>query len=763
MTFKLILKNIKGQLALNISLTILLSITITITLVASLLITGVNRLHDQAIVNVNGPQIIAYYEDTNLSNQEVEEHFANSEDIEKIDIIEMFQIKTIKNLPSELDSFVLLKTVYNPEYIDYNIITSKPTNDLADNEVYLPLFLRNNYEEGDVIISNDDIELKVVGFYEDPYLGSSFESSKTLLMNRNTFETINPHLKVSLVHLHFNDELTTKEITDFEKEYKHSSIYMFATTAQFKILSMMLPLMFSTILVAIALCLITVVTLVLIHTIKATIYNNYKEYGVMITLGFTRGYIIRTTILKNLFINTIAFIIGATASYFILPQIGNYVLYNTGMLWQNYFDFKILLVIFVILSLILSIISYISLRRIKRISVIRAISNKGPDYSFNSKVNINIIKLNSLPINIAYSVKKLLSNIRSYFSLLILSIVLTLTLVIVTSAFIAINDEDFVHNALGLPNSDLYISAQGANEDATQLIDEIDKKYEIKEYYITQLIPLNINDLNLSGIVYSSFDNVNDGTIVRGRFPTKPYEVTITPLISDKLEIGVSDTVTIAIDDTTEKYIVVGVAQSVAQAGNTLFIMDNESIPNEAFNVYNITFNDQSIVDEANDYIVDTYQEEFYVSKDSTFSIGDTTIISRIFLVISLIAYFVTVLFVAVISYMLAKMSIIKETRDIGILKSSGFSTKQIRVQFITRLKMLTVIGASIGIVIGKLYGMKLITPIFSAVGIAKLDDTSYWYTYLIPFTLMIFINLFFSFIATKKIKSIEIKDLINE
>ncbi len=145
------------------------------------------------------------------------------------------------------------------------------------------------------------------------------------------------------------------------------------------------------------------------------------------------------------------------------------------------------------------------------------------------------------------------------------------------------------------------------------------------------------------------------------------------------------------------------------------------------------------------------------------FSIGDMTIITRIFFVISLVAYFVTVLFVSIISYMLVKMSITKETRDIGILKSSGFTNKQIRVQFITRLKILTVIGATLGLIIGKLYGIKLITPIFSAVGIAKIEESFYWYTYLIPFTIMIFINLLFSFIATRRIKSIEIKDLMNE
>lgn len=763
MTFKLILKSIKGQLSLNIALVFLLSVAIAVTSVASLLFFGVNKLHDQAIKEINGPQVVVYYDETQWSDEELLNHFLNYKEIEKIDIIDTKVIENVKNLPSEVEHFDLLANVYNTESINYNILTSKQTLSLDNNEVYLPLFFKNHFKENDLIFLDNSRVFKVVGFYEDPYLGSSFEIGKTVLMNESTFNDVDSYFYLKVAYLHFNSDLTTKELSNFERDFNHPSIYMFATTNQFKILSMMLPLIFCTILMAIALCLIIVVGLVLIHTIKTTIYSNYREYGIMLTQGFTRNSIIRTSILKNIFINTLSFIIAVFLTFLILPRIGNYVLYNTGMLWKSNFNLQILLVIFISFNILLSIISYISLRSIKRISIIRAISNKGPDYSFNSRINIKITKLSRLPINIAFSVKKLLANIRNYLSLLILSVVLTLALVIVTTTLISINEDDFVYNVLGLPNSDIYLSTQSGNANSERYLKEINEKFEIESYYATQITSFTINDVNIVGIAYNSFDNVNKGNIVHDRFPQKSNEVAITPLVSDKLNIYVSDTVTIKTNDTIETYIVVGIIQSVAQAGNTIIIQDNDLIYTDQNLTYNIIFKDSTKIDDARDYIIDKYHNDFPVSRESMFSIGDMIIITRIFFIISLVAYFVTVLFVSIISYMLVKMSITKETRDIGILKSSGFTNKQIRVQFITRLKILTVIGATLGLIIGKLYGIKLITPIFSAVGIAKIEESFYWYTYLIPFTIMIFINLLFSFIATRRIKSIEIKDLMSE
>lgn len=63
-----------------------------------------------------------------------------------------------------------------------------------------------------------------------------------------------------------------------------------------------------------------------------SIYNNYKQYGIMLAVGFNRLQLFKITIVKNLFILTMAFIIGATITYLILPLIGDIVLFSSGLL-----------------------------------------------------------------------------------------------------------------------------------------------------------------------------------------------------------------------------------------------------------------------------------------------------------------------------------------------------------------------------------------------------------------------------------------------
>lgn len=772
MIFKLALKNIKSSLALNIALTSLLIVTFVMTFVSSLLLVGSEQIFTNSMEKLNGPDILIMYDNSELIDSELTEYIYDFDKVENVKLTEAAEIdsKFIENYPEGIEHLSLFAMVYEKEVTNYEIITSRATTELADNEIYLPLIYDSYYEEGDIVFLKGGIELEVVGFFEDPYSGGNFQQTKHTLMNQTTYDKVEPMIISKLAYAYIylngdiNEEVIKELITDIEDGYDGNAIYLVGSNSMFKALGLLLPILFCALLIIVSLCLFIIIILVLVHTIKTAIYSNYKQYGIMLAVGFKRKQLSHIIIIKNLIILTLSFIVASVIAYLVLPVIGNPIMYFSGLLWGNYFNFIIIFVIYLLVVIFITVISLFALRRLKGISIIRAISNKGPDFTFSGAIRINLEKYSSLPINVSLSLKKFLLNLRSYISLFILTIVLSIALVTITTVTFYVSEDGFVTDTLGLPDSDFYLilDSDADVEKVEQDIEEIDKKYEVEEFYMMQLNSFTINDSIILSRSYSDYDYVSEGVIIQGRFPNNENEVTITPATGDKLGIEVSDTVEIIINDKPEKFIVVGVAQSITNIGTSAFIQ-SEEINNAIYASYNIKLKNQGDIDEAISYIEDSYEGDFTVSKESIVSIGDISMMSSLFIVISIIVYIVTIIFIAIISYILSKISILKEINDIGILKSLGFTNKKIRYSYVLRLLFLTVIGTIIGVTLGNIFGTTIISNIFAAVGISQAQGEFNILMILLPILIMIIVNLFFTYMSTRIINRLEIKELVNE
>ena len=144
-----------------------------------------------------------------------------------------------------------------------------------------------------------DVVFTVKGFYEDPFMGSSMIGMKGFLICQEDHDTIVEIIQSSsidalardgaMLHIFSNREITTAALNQtINEQTSLPSFTEFVHTAQ-AIQGFMLILQnaFSGLLIALSVVLLAAVLVVLSHSIGSTIEADYKNMGILKTVGFT--------------------------------------------------------------------------------------------------------------------------------------------------------------------------------------------------------------------------------------------------------------------------------------------------------------------------------------------------------------------------------------------------------------------------------------------------------------------------------------------
>ena len=155
-----------------------------------------------------------------------------------------------------------------------------------------------------------DVVFTVKGFYEDPFMGSSMIGMKGFLICLEDHDTIVEIIQSSsidalardgaMLHIFSNSEITTAVLNQtINEQTSLPSFTEFVHTAQ-AIQGFMLILQnaFSGLLIALSAVLLAAVLVVLSHSIGSTIEADYKNMGILKTVGFTSAALRRLQLLQ---------------------------------------------------------------------------------------------------------------------------------------------------------------------------------------------------------------------------------------------------------------------------------------------------------------------------------------------------------------------------------------------------------------------------------------------------------------------------------
>ncbi|MCL1807448.1 MAG: ABC transporter permease [Oscillospiraceae bacterium] len=650
---------------------------------------------------------------------------------------------------------------------------------LNQGEILLPLFYEDGYSLsiGEPLIIGRH-EFTITGFYEDPMFGSPMVGTRRAFIHESDFDNLYGNLGGMRVFVYvtinaerggaaYAEQLRTltQEIIRGDSGYTFNMI-------EIKQYSMMVSNLVAVILLSLALLSLMITLYVLRYAVLSSIEGNFVTFGAFKAVGFTGGQIRLAVMLQYALVCLLGSVAGVVVSIPLIPVIGALLLDSAGLIWSG--SLWVPAGVFVILAAVGLIcgITWLNTRKIRTISPVRAISfGRAPVY-FAKRLNLPLRRLSLLPLHVRMALKQMMTRRKQYTVLIIITALLTFMITFMGGTSKLLSDNRNVLRIFGFPREDVSIVLVRLNPEVigklNRVSEEIKADYPVEKVYNTLRINVSIEGSFVFALCYETFEGIGLIDPVSGRFPKYDNELALSPVTAERFGKGVGDTVVILdAEGDPVPFIVTGIVQNMNEVGQNISILtagiERISPGFDAWK-YSVIFKDGTDLETAAAEIKTHYEDDdiyIYITAESEAQMLDS--IRSVVDPTANISLTMTVILVALITLLLATIAIYREHTDIGIYKSTGYTSNQLRLQFSMRFLLVSLTGGLMGAGLSLLASDALISFIFGFFGVPKVRmDLGAAYR-LLPVALVCAITFAAAWLVSRRVRRVSGRNLITE
>lgn len=617
---------------------------------------------------------------------------------------------------SEADSVMENAFVKQNNSFDFLLDTDNQILHLSDGEIAVPLYHMQQYDlqVGDAVkIANGgfNMEFTISAFIRDAQMNPSIVTSKRFLVSDNDWETLKANIGESEYLIEF-ELYDIDRIGELENLYQNTALPQKGPAITYLLLKLMNSLtdgIVAAVIILIGILLIIIAALCLRFTLLATIEEDYQEIGVMKAIGIHSRDIRTLYLTKYVVMAAAACVCGYVLSLFvggIFTQ--NITLYMGGadkIPWNALLPFVGTGLVFAAVAAFCRLI----LRKFRRISAVEALrSGRSND---NSKLAHGMkLRSSSFPnVNVFLGVREVIGRFKIYGLLCFVFIVCAFLMVVPLNFLNTVESPEFI-SYMGAGRSDVRIDLQQTGD--------IEKRYGD----MVQTIQNDPDVIKYSALVTSSYKVLNNDDeyenikveigdfsifpleYVSGAAPKQKNEIALSSMNADELNKSVGDMLNLIVNGEERKLTVCGIYQDVTNGGKTAKAV----LPYTADNIlwYTVNLNVKAGTDMTAK--IDEYGAAFYPAKvtDMENYVSQTLggIIGQFRLAVKFALLFAVAIAV-LITAMFSKMLMAKDAAGISIMRSLGFSYRNIRMQYITRALSVLLIGVIAGMAVAVTLG----------------------------------------------------------
>ncbi len=782
----------------------LLSMLITISVMSMLGVSNnYNDAIDKAFKDIDRGVIFGTFHYGDFDD-ELEKKVLASESVESIEVYDKLLAKEFKcNGKTDGNGFNVLKFT-EPLYI-YNEAGTEFINEngsygdtfkLKKGEIYLPYGLKSEYsaKEGDRIqmdFLSGTREFTIRGFVQEPYMGSNVIGYKTVFISDEEFDEVfadcvglikdegdgwaagkicyvrpsekaNPSPDMMLRELNLETKFDDMALSTITRETSEHYSGMF--------INVIMAVIFG-----FAALLLIVFLIIAGHNISTEIDLDYKNLGILKSLGLTSSRMRYVYMIEYLFVELIGINLGVAASIPVERWMSRLFFDMTGILPLK--NVPILESIIFGLGLFVVTALYILLftRRIAKVKPVKAITSGKDDFYFENRLNMPITKRG---LGVSLGLRQITAAPKRYISIFIVTTLLIFTVITaeLMSGFIKSKNALI---SMGEPYCELQFAyKEHDSKDRVKVsdVEDIVKKYTDIEgrMYKTHLY-LSINGESVLTIIKAYPDEFS--SIYEGREVKYDNEIVITDYISKLMDVHIGDTVTIGREKFSEEYVIVGIFQTMSDTGKAISMsLDGLSRlredPSKKYTVndlsmYGVVLKDDSKVEEMASEIESKYGDDLKV-KGTKFEDmdGDDEFTGGFYAAsdgVGFIIYVLTFVFALVTVVMVCAKSFVQERTDIGISKAVGFKVRKIRMQFAARFAILSLLSGAVAIVLARLFSHKVLEMVFSMFGVPHIVLEYGLLAFVIPVAVFMVVYMIFGYLVSRKVKKVSTRELITE
>ena len=633
---------------------------------------------------------------------------------------------------SEATSIMDISFVTQNEDFDFLLDLDNNIIQLSPGDIAVPVYYgqERDLAIGDEVRVNtgvDDMVFTITTFSRDSQMNPAIASSKRFLVHEQAYANLRKHIDETeyLIEFLLVDD---SQISTFASAYQASDLPKIGPAIDkglFKIMNSLSDGLVAGVVILMSLLLIVIAILSLRFTLMATIEEDTKEIGVMKAIGIARADIKRLYLAKYVVMGVAAALLGYLTSLLLNQVLSANVLLYIGSASKSVLQTALPLVAASSIFLIVTISCMVILRRFNHISAVAALRTGSVGESMRSMPMLNLKRGRVLNINAYLGLRDVLQRSRLY-GLLAFVFFFCAVIIITPIHFLTTIQSPTFISYLGSGQSDIRIDLRQSEDVA----DRFDRT--------VATLTDDPDVVKLSPLVTSQFKVMrSDGTLetlnietgdfslfpldyVQGTAPQQENEIALSYLNASEMEKQIGDTVTLVIEEQEREMVVSGIYQDITNGGRTA----KATVPYNPQSVIWYTVNLNLAADANIEEKVLAYSQLFdpaRVTDTASFvsqTVGNTVQqLKTVTVVTVIVGLAVSVLITSLFMMML----ITKDSNQIAIMRSLGFSLKHIRTQYLTRALFLLAFGIVLGTLFSNTLGQQLVSVVMSLQGASRI------------------------------------------
>ena len=633
---------------------------------------------------------------------------------------------------AEENSVMDISFVTQNRPFDFLLDLDKRVIELSPGEVGVPIYYmeRDDLKLGDrVRISDGPFErtFTIAAFVRDAQMNPPIVHSKRFLVHGDDYGALREHFAETEYLIEF---LLTDagQVDRFSQAYLSSGMPQKGPSVDrtmFKMLNGLSDGIVAGVVIVLSLLLMIIAILCLRFTILATIEEDTKEIGVMKAIGIGKGDIRRIYLAKYVVMGILASLAGYLASLALNPILSANVMLTIGRAPKGPIEYAVPIAAAGSISLMVFGSCALILRRLNRISAVEALRSGTVGASVKNLPVLNLKKSPLPNINVFLGFRDVVQRFK-LFGLLCFVFFFSAFVIIVPVHFLTTIQSPSFISYMGIGQSDVRIDLR-QSEDVGQRFDDM-LTYLAEDPDVERFSPLVTSQFTMVGSDGAEETiNIETGDFsifpldyVEGTAPEREDEIALSSLNASEMEKRVGDTLLLIVDGQEREMTVSGIYQDVTHGGRTakaVLPYDPDTVLWQAVSLDLTSGSDL-------DAKVREYSEAFhparvtdlegYLGQTLGNTIGQLRKVTVVAIAVGLsVAVLITSLFLT--------MLISKDASQIAIMRSLGFSLRNIRVQYLSRALLLLGLGIVLGTVFSNTLGQRLVSALWSFMGASQI------------------------------------------
>ena len=602
------------------------------------------------------------------------------------------------------------------------------------NSIYAPhiLSLGGGYALGDEItleFDNNEYTFIIAGFVEDIMLGSMNMGVVGFYMPEpvyKRFMSSGSALSAVMLSAHLSDWRYSEDV------YHGSSLYytnsgglLYGMPITLVKMARSLTANLTSLLIVAFAAIVTIIALIVIRfRINDSILDDIKDIGVLKAMGYTSRQAKASMMWQFLSITFLGAVLGIAVSYMLLPIVSALFSAQAGLIWhQGLAPATSMVCLVILLAAVVLNVLYCS-RRVKNLNPIDAI--RGDIKVSGAKKNYFRLDKAKGGLQFPLACKLIMQNPGQ--NIMIAMIIAAVTF---ASAFglvffynMAVDSESFIKTIAGEICSVAVIPV--SNTQTARLREEITSLPGVrKAIYFDDIMAL-INEEFFVVNVTEDFNEVEGQMLYEGSYPQAADEVVIGGSMAKQLGKEIGDTLKISSGTKDAQYIISGFIQSGNNVGRTL-ALTVEGIKRIVPDYLPAIIYVHLQAGEEADVFIELLEKRFGsiittpVNMDEMIAAQTSSYITILTLA-TIVILIITALIVTLILYFIIKTMVIRKRRYFGVQKALGYVTSQLVQQISLSFIPVALAGSLLGIILIYLGVNPLISALFRATGLMRID-----------------------------------------